>query len=274
MRHAGSTPIGIGSNWRPQPAANPTWTIAEFLISSIGLPFFLLSATSPLMQHWFTQVAPKRSPYPLYVLSNTGSLLGLLSYPFVVEPHLRLGVQGWVWIAGYGLFLACFYFRIQSVARTAVPAAAKPTSIPHSRPSGAPVGWPLRLFWTGLVACASMLLLATTNLICENIAVSPFLWVLQLSLYLLSFIVCFESDRWYRREIFYPLLAVSVALAIVVSLPNANYSFMTQLAAYSAVLFAGCMVCHGEAARTRPKMESLTVFYFCIATGGAVGESL
>ena len=271
LGHIRSTPIGPGAGWRPQPGANPTWTISEFLICAIGLPFFLLSATSPLMQHWFVQAASKGSPYRLYALSNAGSLLGLLSYPFLVEPHLGLVVQGWAWAAGYGLFLVCYYFSARSAVRATTPAALKQTSSPDLRRREAPAGWRLRLLWIGLAACASVLLLATTNLICQSIAVSPFLWVLQLSLYLLSFIICFDSDRWYRREFFHPLFAVTVALVIVVSLPNATYSFMTQLAAYSAVLFAGCMVCHGEAARTRPSPESLTVFYFCIATGGVVG---
>src|SRR5216684_778425 len=223
------------------------------------------------MQHWLARTASKRSPYRLYALSNTGSLLGLLSYPFLVEPNLGLLVQGWAWAAGYGLFLVCYYFCARSAVRTATPDALKLASSPDlSRPE-APAGWRLRLFWIGLSACASVLLLATTNLICQNIAVSPFLWVLQLSLYLISFIICFENDRWYRREIFHPLFAVTVAVVIAVSLPNATYSFLTQLAAYSAVLFAGCMVCHGEAACTRPSAESLTVFYFSIATGGVVG---
>jgi len=275
LGHVWRTPIGPGANWHPLPGASPTWTIAKFLVCAIGLPFFLLSTTSPLMQHWFAQVAPKRSPYRLYALSNVGSLLGLLSYPFLIEPHMRLGAQGWSWAAGYGLFLVCFYFSVRSAARWTAPAAAQQISVADLRPrkvgAASTVGWPLRFFWIGLAACASVLLLATTNLICQDIAVIPFLWVLPLSLYLVSFIVCFENDRWYRREIFYPLFAMAVALVIVVSLPKAEYSFLIQLAAYSAVLFAGCMVCHGEAARTRPSAESLTVFYFCIATGGALG---
>jgi hypothetical protein len=269
-----SAPLGPGPNWRPQPGADPAWTITEFLISAIGLPFFLLSATSPLMQHWFAQAAPGRSPYRLYALSNAGSLLGLLSYPFLVEPHFRLGVQSWGWTAGYGLFLVCYYFSARSAARAAVPTTTKQTPIPETRPRGARVGWRPRLLWIGLAACASVLLLATTNLICQDIAVSPFLWVLELSLYLVSFILCFENDRWYRRDIFYPLFAVTVACVIVVTLPDAGYSFMTELAAFSAVLFAGCMVCHGEAARARPNAESLTAFYFCIGTGGAVGGTV
>ena len=265
------SPIGSSVGLRPQSGANPSWAIMEFLTASIGLPFFLLSATSPLMQHWFARSAPHRSPYRLYALSNVGSLLGLLSYPFLVEPHVGLRAQGRAWTAGYGLFLICFLFSAGTAARKALPAARKLALDSDLRPPQTAPAWSLRLFWVALAACGSVLLLATTNLVCQDIAVSPFLWVLQLSLYLLSFIVCFENDRWYRREIFYPLFAVTVGLIIVISLPNAQYSFLMQLAAYSAVLFAGCMVCHGEAARTRPSSESLTVFYFCIATGGALG---
>src|SRR5690242_8533248 len=266
-----SAPIGFDANWQPQPWEDPTWAIMKFLVGAIGLPFFLLSATSPLMQHWFAQAGPKRLPYRLYALSNAGSLLGLLSYPSLVEPHVGLGAQRWAWAAGYGLFLVCYWFSARSVALSAGSTAQKTEFAPDLRPPKQPVGWPLRLLWIGLAACASVLLIATTNVICQDIPVSPFLWVLQLSLYLLSFIVCFESDRWYRREVFYPIFAITVALVIVVSLPNATASFMMQLAAYSAALFAGCMVCHGEAACTRPRSESLTTFYLCIAMGGALG---
>ena len=266
-----SAPIASPVDWHPQSGASPTWTIVEFLLSAIGLPFFLLSATSPLMQHWLAQADRSKLPYRLYALSNAGSLLGLLSYPLLVEPNIGLGAQRWGWAAGYGLFLVCYFFSARSAARSASAAAPKGQLGPDSRPSESPVGWPRRLLWMSLAACASVLLLATTNLISQDIAVSPFLWVLQLSMYLLSFILCFESDNWYRREVFYPAFAVTVGLVIVVSLPNTTYSFLMQLIAYSAALFAGCMVCHGEAARTRPNPESLTAFYLCIATGGAVG---
>ena len=264
-------PIISGASLRPRLGPHPSWAIMEFLIDAIGLPFLLLSATSPLMQHWFAQSAAKRSAYRLYALSNAGSLLGLLSYPFLVEPHFGLRVQTRAWTAGYGLFLICFAFSAIAAARIALPLAANQAFKSDLRPRRTAPGWSLRLFWVALGACGSVLLLATTNLLCQDIAVSPFLWVLQLSVYLFSFIVCFENDRWYRREIFHPLFAVTVGLVIVVSLPNAQYSFLTQLFAYSAVLFAGCMVCHGEAARTRPSSESLTAFYFCIAGGGALG---
>jgi hypothetical protein len=271
LSYVHSTPIGLGPSWRPAPGANPTWTIAEFLVLAIGLPFTLLSATSPLLQHWFSLAAPEKSPYRLYALSNVGSLLGLLSYPLLIEPHIGLHAQGWAWAAGYCVFLVCCYSCARSAIRSPGVAALAQTAVPDLRSHGRPVSWPARLRWIGLAACASVLLLATTTLICQDIAVSPFLWVLELSLYLLTFILCFESDRWFRREIYYPLFVVTVGFVILVSLPNAQYSFMTQLVAYSAVLFAGCMVCHGEAALRRPLKESLTLFYFCIAIGGALG---
>ena len=271
LAYVRSAPIGSGANWQPAPGDDPTWAITKFLIAAIGLPFFLLSATSPLMQHWFAHAGPARLPYRLYALSNAGSLLGLLSYPSLVEPHVGLAAQRWAWAAGYGVFLVCYCFSARSIARSTASTALKEALLPDLQPPKPSIGWPLRLLWMGLAACASVLLLATTNLICQDIAVSPFLWVLQLSLYLFSFIVCFENDRWYRRELFYPAFGVAAALVIVVSLPNATFSFMTQLAAYSAALFTGCMVCHGEAARTRPRSESLTSFYFCIALGGALG---
>ena len=271
LAYVRSGPIGFSANWQPGPGDDPTWTITKFLIGAVGLPFLLLSATSPLMQHWFAQAGPNRLPYRLYALSNVGSLLGLLSYPSLVEPRVGLGVQRWAWTAGYGLFLVCYCFSARSVARSAARTRLKPKVVPDLPSSKASVGWRLRLLWTALAACASVLLLATTNLISQDIAVSPFLWVLELSLYLLSFIVCFENDRWYRREFFYPAFGVAAALVIVVSLPNVTSSFMAQLAAYSAALFAGCMVCHGESAATRPRSESLTAFYLSIALGGALG---
>jgi len=271
-----SAPIGSGANWQPQLGDDPSWAITKFLIAAIGLPFFLLSATSPLMQHWFAQTGPSRLPYRLYALSNAGSLLGLLSYPLLVEPHVGLGTQGWVWVAGYALFLGCYSFSARSVARCGAPSPLKPelaSELRSAEPDSGErrAGWPLRMLWMGLAACASVLLLATTNLVCQDVPVNPFLWVLQLGLYLLSFILCFESDRWYRRDIFYPAFAVTIACVVLVSLPNAMSSYMTQLAAYSAALFTGCMVCHGEAARTRPRAELLTSFYLAVAIGGALG---
>src|SRR4029077_6173320 len=136
-----------------------------------------------------------------------------------------LHTQGWAWTAGFASFLVCFYFTARETARQQAPAARQQESAAHRHTHGIDVKWSSRILWITLAARASILLLGTENLICQDITVSPFLWVSQLSLYLLSFILCFESDRWFRREVFYPLFAVTVAFAIVVSLPNANPSY-------------------------------------------------
>ena len=262
------TPITPGAGWRPAADADPTWLIVRFLLAAIGLPFFLLSTTSPLAQHWFAKAAPGRSPYRLYALSNAGSMLGLLSYPILVEPNLRLRVQGWVWTTCYLAYALAFGVCAVLACRTAILQEQSPDL--HLEQERRP-RWTQSVLWMTLALCASVLLLATTNFICQEVAVIPFLWVLPLCLYLLSFILCFESDRWYRRGIFHLLFVLAAGVVILVMLPNANYSYRSQLAACAALLFAGCMVCHGEAARTRPPAAHLTQFYLCIASGGALG---
>lgn len=266
------TPITPGTSWRPALQASPVWSIILFLLTAIGLPFFLLSTTSPLLQHWFARSAPGESPYRLYALSNAGSLLGLLSYPFIVEPNLRLKAQAWMWIAGFVVFAASYV----ACATAAKQGAAKSESIgPKSKSSSIPsvehLGWTTPTLWVGLATCGSVLLLSTTNVICQDIAVIPFLWVLPLSLYILSFIICFENDRWYRREIFHPLFALAAGLVVCVTLPSSSATPLLQIGASCVLLFAGCMICHGEAARSRPSAALLTKFYLCISLGGALG---
>jgi hypothetical protein len=264
-------PVTPGSDWAATTAPDPTLAIIKFLAAGIGLPFLLLSTTSPLLQHWFARVAPGRSPYRLYALSNAGSLLGLLSYPFLIEPNLRLVSHAWMWVAGFAVYALGYAACARIATRPADSTLPDLTESAISMKLVSNSDWARPLRWIALAATASTLLLASTNLICQEVAVIPFLWVLPLSLYLLSFIFGFESDRWYRPGIFQPLFVISVGIVILISLPNTNYSYLIQLAAYSAVLFTGCMVCHGEAARSRPTTNSLTAFYLCIAMGGAFG---
>jgi hypothetical protein len=265
------TPITLGDAWQASSALDPTWSIIGFLLVAIGLPFFALSTTGPLIQHWFSRVAPGASPYRLYALSNAGSLLGLLSYPFFVEPHLHLKAQAWIWVGSYLLF-ALGYVGCASLANRAVNDFGKEGGKPaHEGSLRVGQGAKIAALQIALAACASVMLLASTNLICQELTVIPFLWVLPLSLYLLSFIFCFESDRWYRRAVFHPLLAVCLGWVLWLSIPNTTHSVVAQVAGYSALLFAICMVCHGEAALTRPPAEGLTGFYLRIALGGALG---
>ena len=263
------TPVMPLSGWHANPLSDPTWAILAFLLVAIGLPFFALSTTGPLVQHWFARAVPGTSPYRLYALSNVGSLLGLLSYPFLVEPNLPLRTQAWLWVAGFATFAlayaACAALANKRGSLKVIPA------VKSAKDEGVPSVWGAATLQIALAACASAMLLASTNLICQEVAVIPFLWVLPLSLYLLSFIFCFESDRWYARGFFHPFLLASLGVVIWLSMPNTNHSVVVQIVAYSTLLFAICMVCHGEAARTRPSASGLTGFYLRIALGGALG---
>jgi len=197
--------------WKPQGGDDPTWRILALLAASVGLPYFMLSTTGPLLQAWFSRSFPGRSPYRLYSLSNVGSLLALVTFPFLVEPQLTLTSSSQVWKAGFVLFaLLCAYvgWRIWDLA----PAEADPAGLvavpvtPDVRP-----GLLDRFLWLGLPACGSMLLLATTSKICQDVAVVPFLWIIPLGLYLLSFIICFDNERWYFRPVFWPLYILLTA---------------------------------------------------------------
>jgi hypothetical protein len=271
------TPITPGFSWSAGSVQYPALAIIEFLCAAVGFPFLLLSATSPLLQHWWSRTFAGESPYRLYALSNAGSLLGLLSYPFVIEPALQLHVQAWVWTAGYVVSAACFGICAWTAARSRATSSA---SLENPAAEAAPaagacprrdVGWRLPLLWAALAACASVQLMATTNYICQEVAVIPFLWVLPLCIYLVSLILAFENSRWYSRAIFHISFAVAAGWVIVLSLNAASRAFLAHLIAASILLFAGCMICHGEAARLRPAPEHLTKFFLCISAGGALG---
>jgi hypothetical protein len=265
------SPIMPLASWRPAVENDPTWSIVRFLLATIGLPFFVLSTTSSMTLHWLAKTAPGNPPYRLYALSSAGSLLGLLSYPVLVEPNLRLRTQALAWTASYAVYVFAFGICALLVRRVA---SQRPELVgfPEIRQDlTTSPGWPARLLWVALAGCASVLLLATTSHISQELAVVPFLWVLPLSLYLLSFIFCFESDRWYRQGVFHAVFMLAAFGVILVMRPNADDPYFVQLGACLVMLFAGCMVCHGEAARTRPHADHLTQFYLCLSIGGALG---
>src|SRR6185503_13684729 len=211
-----------------------------------------------LLQAWFRQAFPKGLPYRLYSLSNLGSFLALLSYPFAVEPWLTLRMQGWIWLALYCAFsLCCGYCALRlSKASSVREQVASPSEFGTSRP-----GIAIRFLWFSFAACGSLLFLATTNQICQNIAVVPLLWILPLSIYLLSLAICFAQARYYSRSVFH----CAWMLALVVAIFLLNYGALTHLAiqitGYSVILLVGCMVCHGELVRSKPSSQFLTDFY-------------
>ena len=241
------------------------------MIVSIGLPFFILSTTGPLLQAWFARSHQGASPYRLYALSNIGSLLALVTYPFVVEPALSSQSAGDRVVDAFRRFRdRCRLMR--TTASAASPSrhdSARRTS--ESDDARSPfLSRSTRILWIALAAVPSVMLLATTNQICQQVAVVPFLWVLPLAIYLLSFIICFDNQRWYRRSVFHPALGAAVFLALVV-LCSPDISIMIQIVTYSALLFTICMVCHGELVRLKPHERYLTSFYLMVAIGGALG---
>jgi hypothetical protein len=266
-------PIAPDDGWKLSGGEIPVARILGLLVLTIGLPYFLLSTTGPLLQESFRRETG-RAPYRLYALSNVGSLLALLTYPFVFEPQLTLRMQILAWSGGYVLFAALALWCAVAFARVWRPAAATgPQAVPPVPAAQRPKAKDI-LLWLALAACGSVMLLATTNQLCQEVTSVPFLWVLPLSLYLFTFIICFDHERWYHRNAFVVLLAVAVLLACYAMFQGNDLSIWQQLAIYSATLFVCCMVCHGELVHSKPAPQYATLFYLMVAAGGALGGVL
>ncbi|MDX8406628.1 MAG: fused MFS/spermidine synthase [Mariprofundus sp.] len=235
---------------------------------SVGFPYFVLSSTGTLLQAWFRRLHTDRSPYPLYAVSNGGSLLALVSYPFVVEPLLSIDNQINIWSWGFVIFVTLCAYSAYSVA-TGVEDSASVVHSTDAEQTNIDTG--SRFHWFTLPACASLLLLAVTNHITQDVAAVPFLWIVPLCVYLLSFILCFESDWWYIRWLY----ASAFVLALIAVCYDLYDPFAMPLIAkvvlYNVFLFIACMLCHGEVVCFRPHAKKLTLFYLSIAAGGALG---
>ncbi len=262
-------PILPSPAWKPAEAGDPTGRILALLAATIGLPYFLLSATSPLLQAWYVRRSGSPMPYRLFALSNFGSMLGLVSFPFLVEPQLTSRQQAYTWSGAYVLFAllcatAAWVSRRDSAAASPAEAVG---AAPVERPPVAQL-----LLWVGLAACASTLLVAVTSHLTQNVAPIPLLWVVPLALYLATFILAFESDRAYRRWLFLPVLAPMLGLmAYLIYADSGNAPLTWMIPAFTVGLFICCMVCHGELARRKPAARYLTLFYLMVSLGGAVG---
>ncbi len=259
-------PVIPAASWKPAGVFNPALRIVELLTATAAIPYLLLSTTSPLLQAWFARRHSGASPYRLYALSNAGSLLALLSYPSLIEPSLFLRIQGYVWSAGYVVFV-CLTGWIAWVSREGTAATAPIGDVHVDAPTAG-----RRLVWVALAFCPSLLLLAVTSHMTQNVSPVPLLWVIPLALYLVSFILTFDSPRWYGRRVWLPLFVFAVAVMLAFLFPqdrNAGLRFVIPV--FTLGFFICAVVCHGELYRLRPPSKWLTSFYLSISIGGALG---
>jgi hypothetical protein len=289
-------PIIPAERWKPVDPSNPTGRIIILLAIAVGLPYFALATTAPLLQAWVSRMEPRVAPYRLYALSNVASLLALISYPFVIEPIALRREQAWAWSGMFVLFaIGCAYCALRSLARPrssprtrgeggergqsrrrliprmTIGSAARPSTLPSPRVRGEGDERTrfTQFLWVALPACASRAAAGTTNTLTQDVAPVPFLWVLPLALYLLTFVLAFDHPRWYSRRFCGPLMILATAAVVYAMFqPLHGISIFGMLLIYGSGLFIACLLCHGELARLRPHPRQLTAYYLAIAAAG------
>jgi spermidine synthase len=262
---AACLPIIAASGWKPQGQEEPITRILLLLVATIGLPYFLLSTTTPLLQSWYWRRFRSAVPYRLFALSNFASLLALLGFPLFFEPLFDLKQLGWGWSALFAVF-ALLCAAIAWISMNGVEVELKGAKRPVS---SVPVKD--QVLWLALSAMGSVMLLAVTNHITQNVSSVPFLWVLPLALYLVTFILAFDHPRWYVRPLFLALLPLLLP-AMAYYIPSLDLAVAAPL--YLVGMFVACMVCHGELALLKPDPAHLTRFYLMMSLGGALGAVL
>jgi len=271
-------PVLPGDVWEPQGAGEPIVLILVMLLANVALPFMVLASTGPLVQAWFARRYPLRSPYPLYAVSNIGSLLALLGYPVLLEPRFPLSETGTLWSFAF-LPTAAAVLGCAAMARRPAHTSAGPDDAAGDEERVKPAPAVIAL-WLLLSGAAVVMLMAVTNILCVDVASVPFLWILPLVAYLVTFILCFASERTYRRVPYVALFVVGLWLTVgedywISWFDPRGQSFAgslyVQIPKFCGLLFASCMIMHGELYRLRPPSRSLTAFYLCVSGGGALG---
>jgi len=279
-------PIMPDAAWRPgaSPDGNeqPTLRILMLLTATIGLPYFLLSTTSPLVQASFVRAYPGASPYRLFALSNLASMLALVGYPFWVEPNITGRQQAIFWSVGFGVFALLVSLVMWRALKSDAAELAPVEQVGPERTSRAPTSTE-KITWVALAALASSMLLGVSNHLTQNIASIPLLWVMPLALYLLTFILCFNArdqndsgaTSWYPRSISLPQTALAIcAMAWLLADRKLDFMLLLHIVVFASGLFITCMYCHGELATRKPAPQYLTTFYLMISSGGALGACL
>ncbi|CCE06698.1 conserved membrane hypothetical protein [Bradyrhizobium sp. STM 3843] len=263
-------PLSIANSWGEPPTSGyALWLLGLFVVS-IGLPFFALAANNPLLQAWFVRTGHPAAPDPyfLYASSNIGSFLALLSYPLLIEPIFSLRMQNLIWTAGYGLLIvliaACGLLLWRAPAQLSIELQAEESDAP-------PPSWLLRARWIFLAAVPSGLLIAVTAHISTDVAAAPLLWVLPLSLYLLTWVLVFQSRPLLPHAWMLALQPLAIAGIVVLLAVGGEQNLFLTLGGHLLCFFLIAMACHGELARTRPAARYLTGFYVALSFGGMVG---
>jgi hypothetical protein len=263
-------PLAIASGWGEPPTSGYAFWLLGLFAVSIGLPFFALAANNPLLQAWFVRTGHPAGPDPyfLYASSNIGSFLALLSYPVLLEPMFTLRTQNLMWTGGYGLLVlligACGLLLLRSPAQAVADLQTEDTVSPA--PS-----WLLRARWIFLAAVPSGLLIAVTAHISTDVAAAPLLWVLPLSLYLLTWVLVFQSRPLLPHKWMLMLQPLAIAGVIMLLAVGGEQNLLLTLGGHQLCFFIIAMACHGELARTRPAARYLTGFYVALSFGGMVG---
>ena len=270
-------PVLPGEAWKPGSQEDPSAGILGLLLANVALPFLVLAATGPLLQVWFARRYPGQSPYGLYAVSNIGSLAALLAFPSIVEPFLPLDTMGGFWSTGFvvagSVILVCGALALRS--QQAAPGEVAPEEVDADES----VDRQRFALWLLLPACAVVLLMAVTNKLCLDVASLPFLWVLPLGVYLVTFILCFGSERFYPRSFCVGAATAGLVLQYGVAMFLPSYesgaplfdSLPFQVFVFAFILFSLCMLMHGELYRLRPSPSRLTLFYLAVSGGGALG---
>ncbi len=268
-------PIIPDVGWKPKGDESPSLRILALMAATIGLPYFLLSTTSPLVQAWFSRSYPDASPYRLFALSNFASMLALLGYPFLFEPWFSTRMQAISWSVGFGVFALMIAVAAWRGLKNSPSQIERDSDVISSMTDAQPPSTKDKLIWIALAGLGSVLLLAISNQLTQNISSIPLMWVVPLAIYLLTFILCFDGKGWYQRGVFLPLLAIAL-LAMAWMLADGRMHFMLywQVGIFSAGLFIACMFCHGELVARKPHPKYLTTFYLMVSVGGAIGSVL
>jgi len=267
-------PLHIPIGWEPPTESSPVLWVLGMLAVAVGLPFFLLSSSTAMLQRWFSQSGDRSAgdPYFFYATSNAGSLTGLLAYPLLLEPTLRLSMQSSLWSYGYTVFLALTITCGALVwrARPGIAATYAAASVQAGETSRG-IAWRQRLRWIALAFVPSSLMMGVTTALTTDVPAIPLLWVAPLAIYLLSFVLVFAKRPPFSHENLVRQLPILLLFTLFPTLSKSQMPLLVLFPLYLAALFGVALMCHGEIARSRPQVSRLAEFYLWISFGGVLG---